>query len=92
MDAKISEISFIFMLESVGSLIGCFLMGAILDKLARFRYLILACALILMGLTNSLLPYCPSLLAMYVCLFISGFGSGSLDVAGNVIGTAGHVG
>ena len=84
-DAKISEISFIFMLGSIGSLIGCFLMGVILDKLARYRYLILGCTLIVMGVTSALLPYCPSLLAMYVCVFIGGFGSGSLDTAGNVL-------
>jgi len=39
-EAKISEISFIFMLSSIGSLIGCFLMGIILDKFPGFRYLI----------------------------------------------------
>ena len=84
-DAKISEISFIFMLGSIGSLIGCFVMGVILDKLARFRYLILASTLLVMGVTNAFLPFCPSLLAMYVCVFIGGFGSGSLDTGGNVL-------
>ena len=84
-DANISEISFIFMLGSVGSLIGCFLMGVILDKLSRFRYLILSCTLVIIGLTNALLPYCPTLLIMYLCVFIGGFGSGSLNNAGNVM-------
>ena len=84
-DAKISEISFIFMLGSIGSLIGCFLMGIILDKLSRFRYLILSSTLIIIGFTNSLLPYCPTLLSMYLCVFIGGFGSGSLDTGGNVL-------
>jgi len=60
-------------------------MGVILDKLARFRYLILASTLLVMGVTNAFLPYCPSLLAMYVCVFIGGFGSGSLDTGGNVL-------
>ena len=83
--AKISEISFIFMLSSIGSLIGCFLMGIILDKFPRFRYLILATTLVIMGITNSLLPFCPSLLSMYICVFIGGFGSGSLDTGGNVL-------
>merc|ERR1719483_1347931 len=60
-------------------------MGVILDKLARFRYLILASTLLVMGVTNAFLPYCPSLLAMYICVFIGGFGSGSLDTGGNVL-------
>lgn len=84
-DAKISEISFIFMLSSIGSLTGCFLTGLILDKLLRFRYLIISCTLITIGFTNALLPYCPSLLVMYVCVFIGGLGSGTLDTAGNLL-------
>jgi len=84
-DAKISEISFIFMLGSIGSLIGCFLMGVILDRLSRYRYLILASTLIVMGVANGSLPYCPSLLAMYATAFIRGLGSGSLDTGGNVL-------
>ena len=84
-NAKISEISFIFMISSIGSLIGCFVLGAILDKLVLYRYLILAISLVIMGASNAVLPYCPSLITMYICEFVRGFGSGCLDTGGNVL-------
>ena len=30
-------------------------------------------------------PYCPNLVYLYICAFISGFGGGNVDTAGNVI-------
>ena len=30
-------------------------------------------------------PYCPNLVSLYICAFISGFGGGNLDTAGNTI-------
>ena len=84
-DARTSEISFIFMTGSIGALIGSSMMGVILDNLSTFRYLILALTLLLMGISSAALPYCPSLLVMYVCVFIGGLGKGSLDTGGNVL-------
>jgi len=83
--ADISQISFLFMLSSIGSLVGCFTVGAILDRLIKFRYLILASCLVIIGITTSLLPYSPGLLLLYTVSFFGGFGSGALDTAGNVL-------
>ena len=40
--ATIGEISFILMTNGIGSLIGCFFTGYLLDKLPHYKYLILA--------------------------------------------------
>ena len=37
----IGQISFILMLSSIGSMVGCFLTGFLLDKFNQFQYLIL---------------------------------------------------
>ena len=39
---SIGQISFIIMMNSIGSLIGCFFTGYLLDKLPHCKYLILA--------------------------------------------------
>ena len=39
---SIGQISFIIMMNSIGSLIGCFFTGYLLDKLPHSKYLILA--------------------------------------------------
>ena len=40
--ATLGEVSFILLLSSIGSLVGCFCTGFLLDKLPQFKYLILA--------------------------------------------------
>ena len=40
--ATIGEVSFILMMNSIGSLIGCFFTGYLLDKLPHYKYLILS--------------------------------------------------
>ena len=40
--ASIGEISFILMISSIGSLVGSFCAGYLLDKLPDYKYLILA--------------------------------------------------
>ena len=82
--ATIASISFIFVMNSVGSLIGCFLTGAVLDRLPNSRYLFLASMLVVLGVSNSCLPYSPSLAVMYATCLLRGLVAGSLDTAGNV--------
>ena len=38
----LGQISFLLMMSSLGSMLGCFLTGLLLDKIPRYRYLILA--------------------------------------------------
>ncbi len=45
----------------------------------RYRYLVLAFTMVVMGSCTCLMPYAPSLLGMYVISFISGIASGALD-------------
>ena len=40
--ATIGEVSFILMMASIGSLIGCFFTGYLLDKLPHYKYLVLS--------------------------------------------------
>ena len=85
MGATIAEMSFIFVMSSVGSLVGCVLTGAMLDRLPRYTYLLLAITLVGLGLANSALPYCPSLPSLYTVALLGGLASGSLDTGGNVL-------
>ena len=39
--ATLGEVSFILMVNSIGSLVGCFLTGFLLDRLSQLRYSIL---------------------------------------------------
>ena len=39
---SLGSISFIFMVSSVGSMVGCFLAGYVMDKLIKLKYLMLA--------------------------------------------------
>ena len=45
----------------------------------RYRYLVLSLVSLLVGASTCLMPYCPTLLAMYVVSFFLGFGTGALD-------------
>ena len=83
--ATIAQVSFTFAICSIGSLIGCFLTGAVMDRIPSDRYLFLASTLLLLGLANGSLPYSPSLLLMYVASFFKGMASGSMDTGGNVL-------
>ena len=39
---SLGSISFIIMVSSIGSMVGCFLAGYVMDKLIRLQYLMLA--------------------------------------------------
>jgi len=84
-NADIGRISFIFLLFSIGSLIGCLVAGFILDFLPKHRYLILCLTLCTIGLSSILLPRCTTISLMYVVSFFAGFGSGALDTGCNVL-------
>jgi MFS family permease len=57
LDVEISEISLIFTFFSMGSLAGCILSSLILDKLRKYRFLVLGGSLLLMGSSTAALPY-----------------------------------
>merc|ERR1719500_2154739 len=50
--ATIAKISFVFVLSSIGSLIGCFLTGTFMDRIPNACYLFLASTLLLLGLAS----------------------------------------
>merc|ERR1712130_496779 len=81
----IAKVSFIFVLSSIGSLVGCFLTGAFMDRIPNACYLFLASTLLLLSLANGALPYGPSLFFMYAASFMKGLASGSMDTGGNVL-------
>merc|ERR1712130_146842 len=81
----IAKVSFIFVLSSIGSLVGCFLTGAFMDRIPNACYLFLASTLLLIGVANGSLPYSPSLFFMYAASFMKGLASGSMDTGGNVL-------
>ena len=42
MGVSLGSISFIIMVSSIGSMVGCFLSGYVMDKLVKLQYLMLA--------------------------------------------------
>lgn len=82
--ATVGEVSFIIVTSSFGCLMGSFAVGLLMDKFTRYRYMVLASTLVVLGVFTCLLPYSPDLLSMLVISFISGFGSGAFDTGGNV--------
>jgi len=84
-NTSISKISFIFMLTSIGSIVGCFVVGLTMDKFKRLRYLVIGLLLIIYGSANCLFPYYPSLALLYTGAFFSGFGGGSVDAGCQVL-------
>ena len=83
--APLSSVSLLILFSSAGSLVGCGVAGAGLDWAPRARYPALAACLAAMGLSNALLPHCPSLAWLYTAAALAGFTSGGLDTAGNVL-------
>jgi len=81
----VGEISIIFPFFSIGSVIGCFSVGLIMDKIIWLRYPVLAFLLVMMGLSAIVFPYCPSLPAIYITAFFGGLGGGALDTGGQVL-------
>ena len=85
LDVKISEISLIFTFFSMGSLAGCILSSLILDKLRKYRFLVLGGSLLLMGSSTAALPYSYNIPVIYFLSLVSGFSSGLKMTGGNVL-------
>jgi len=83
--ASIGQISFIFLLGSIGGLIGCSLVGILLDKLKRFSYLICGFLLIGLGFSSAMFPYSPNLPAIYAVSFVTGLLNSAFDSAGQMV-------
>ena len=81
---EISEISLIFTFFSMGSLVGCILSSLILDKLKKYRFLVLGSSLLLLGLSTAFLPHSHNLPMAYCVSILSGFSSGVQMTGGNV--------
>lgn len=84
-NVSVSTISFIFMIGSIGSLVGCFGVGILMDKLSRYRYLITALQLILLGIGVTLFPLFPHVSGLFTVAFFAGLGSGAFDAGGQVL-------
>ena len=51
--ATLGEVSFILMMNSIGSLVGCFLTGFLLDRLSQLRYFILGGEIVVVTTKNN---------------------------------------
>ena len=85
LEVEIGQISLIFTFFSMGSLFGCFLSSLLLDKLNKYRFLVLGFSIILMGSTTAALPYSVNIYMIYVLSVVSGFSSGVKMTGGNVL-------
>ena len=84
-ETKIKVITLVVVLRSVGSVVGAFSSGLLLDKFPKLRYFILFGCTCLMGLTTAILPHMIYLWAFFVVSIVSSFACGALDTGGNVL-------
>lgn len=82
---EIKVITLVIILRALGSVLGAFICGILLDKLPKFRYFILFGCSCLMGISTAMLPHMNHLWAFFIVSIISSFGCGSLDTGGNVL-------
>jgi len=82
---SVGDVSFIIMLSAIGSFIGCFAVGLVMDKLKRFRYLVMGLDLVELGVSEMLYPLFPHIAGLYTTAFFKGMGAGFLDAGGNVL-------
>jgi len=82
---SVGDVSFIIMLSAIGSFIGCFAVGLIMDRLKRFRYLVMGLDLVEFGVCQMLYPLFPHIAGLYTSAFFKGIGAGFLDAGGNVL-------
>ena len=84
-DTEIKIITLVIVLKAVGSVIGAFISGILLDKLLKFRYFILFGCTCLLGVCTALLPHMVFLWGFFIVSIISSFSAGALDTGGNVL-------
>ena len=84
-ETEIKIITLVIVLKAVGSVIGAFISGILLDKLLKFRYFILFGCTCLLGVCTALLPHMVFLWGFFIVSIISSFSAGALDTGGNVL-------
>ncbi len=80
---KLSQISILFVVRSVGRLLGTCLGGRLYDRIPG--HLIMVSVVVIMALAISLVPLIPSLWILAALLLIMGLATGTLDVGGNTL-------
>ena len=76
---KIKVITLVIVLRAIGSVLGAFISGILLDKLPKFRYFILFGCSCLMGISTAILPHMNYLWAFFIVSILSSFRCGALD-------------
>ena len=84
-ETKIKVISLVIVVRAVGSVIGAFLSGLLLDKCPKLRYFILFGCTCLLGLCTAILPHMVYIWAFFLVSIVCSFACGALDTGGNVL-------
>jgi len=85
LQTTLPTITLIFIIRSVGSIIGSFGSGFLLDKFIGQRYILLFVFMLAMSLANAILPFSGHLPFFFFLIFICGFTTGAVDSGGNVL-------
>ena len=81
--SELDRISLIFVLGSLGYLIGSFLGGRAYDRLSGHK--LMAFTMLLIGIASVAIPLARSLEVLLFAMFLSGLASGVLDVGANTL-------
>jgi len=81
-NTSLGQISFLFTASSLGYMAGSAGGGRLYDRFNGHKLMILA--LVLIVLTNVFIPFLPSFYLLLIAMFLAGFGSGAVDIGGNV--------
>ena len=84
-ETKIKVITLVIVLRAVGSVIGAFSSGLLLDKCPKWRYFILFGCTCLLGLCIAILPHMVYIWALFLVSIVCSFACGALDTGGNVL-------
>ena len=84
-DTKVKIITIVVLLRAIGSIIGAFTIGMLLDKYPKIRYFVLFGCTFIMGVCTSILSHLQYLWVFFAVSIVSSFASGSLDTGGNVL-------
>jgi len=84
-DSSVDAVSLVIIYRALGSMVGAFIAGIILDKFIQYRLYIIFIYVLLMGTACSLLPHLKHLWLYYVISTVESFANGSLDAGGNVL-------
>ena len=84
-ETKIKYISMVIVVNAVGSVIGAFSSGLLVDKFPKLRYITLFGSTCLMGLCTAILPHMIYLWAFFMVSFVCSLACGVLETGGNVL-------